>query len=64
VIRRPHRKGEFPNSCAPIDGVPRHPNQFDELLGDLVIAGIFLRLRGRLPDGGLFLAYLVLFSIL
>jgi len=53
-----------PNSYAPIDGIPRHPDQFYELLGDLVIAGILLRLRGRLPDGGLFLAYLILFSIL
>ena len=53
-----------PNSYAPIDGVPLHPDQFYELLGDLVIAGILIRLRGRLPDGGLFLTYLILFSIL
>lgn len=49
-----------PNSYAPIDGIARHPVQFYELFGDLVIAGILLRLRGRLPDGVLFLTYLIL----
>ena len=53
-----------PNSYAPTDGVPRHPDQFYELLGDLIIAGILLKVRGRLPRGALFLLYLVLFSIL
>ena len=52
------------NSYAPVDGVARHPDQFYELLGDLVIATILLRLRGKVPDGVLFLSYLVLFSIL
>lgn len=51
-----------PNSYAPNDGIPRHPVQFYELLGDLAIAGVLLKLRGRLPQGGLFLLYLVLFS--
>jgi phosphatidylglycerol:prolipoprotein diacylglycerol transferase len=51
-----------PNGFAPIDGVRRHPDQFYELVGDLIIAGILLRLRGKLPDGALFLLYLVLFS--
>jgi phosphatidylglycerol:prolipoprotein diacylglycerol transferase len=53
-----------PNSYAPNDGVPRHPDQYYELIGDLVIATILFKLRGRLPDGTLFLAYLVLFSVL
>jgi len=53
-----------PNSYAPMDGMPRHPDQYYELLGDLVIAGILTKLRGKLPQGGLFLSYLILFSIL
>jgi phosphatidylglycerol:prolipoprotein diacylglycerol transferase len=53
-----------PNTYAPIDGRPRHPDQFYELFGDLVIAGMLLKLRGKLPEGALFLAYLVLFSAL
>src|SRR5207244_684819 len=44
--------------------VARHPDQYYELLGDLIIAVILLRLRGRFPDGALFLTYLVLFSVL
>lgn len=52
------------SSYAPNDGVPRHPVQLYELFGDLIIAGMLLKLRGRLPDGGLFLVYLVLFSVL
>lgn len=51
-----------PNAYAPVDGVARHPVQFYELAGDLAIAGVLLRLRGRMPDGALFLTYLVLFS--
>ncbi len=53
-----------PNSYAPVDGVARHPDQYYELLGDLVIAWLLVKLRGRLPDGGLFLLYLILFSVL
>lgn len=53
-----------PSSYAPTDGVARHPVPIYELLGDLVIAGILVKLRGKLPDGGLFLLYLILFSIL
>jgi phosphatidylglycerol:prolipoprotein diacylglycerol transferase len=53
-----------PNSYAPMDGVARHPAQFYELLGNLVIAGALVRLRGKLPEGALFLLYLVLFSVL
>ncbi len=53
-----------PNSYAPIDGVPRHPDQFYELIGDLIIAGILIKLRTRFTDGKLFLVYLILFSVL
>lgn len=53
-----------PNSYAPTDGVPRHPDQYYELIGDLIIAGILIKLRGKLPDGALFLTYLILFSVL
>lgn len=51
-----------PASYAPNDGVPRHPDQFYELAGDLVIAAILIRLRPRLPAGATFLLYLVLFA--
>lgn len=53
-----------PASYAPNDGIPRHPVQLYELLGDLLIAAMLLKLRGRLPQGALFLTYLVLFSVL
>lgn len=53
-----------PNSYAPVDGVPRHPVQFYELVGDLAIAWTLLQLRGKLRDGNLFTAYLILFSVL
>ena len=52
------------NSYAPVDGVARHPVQFYEMLGDLAIAGILIKVRGRLPDGVLFVAYLLMFSTL
>jgi len=55
---------ENPNSFAPVDGISRHPDQFYELVGDLIIAGVLIRLRGRMPEGALFLVYLVLFSLL
>jgi prolipoprotein diacylglyceryltransferase len=57
---------ENANSYAPIDGVARHPDQFYELIGDLVIAAILLRMRRHLAvrDGTLFVTYLVLFSFL
>lgn len=53
-----------PASYAPIDGIARHPVQFYELGGDLVIAAVLLRMRGRLPQGGLCLLYLLLFGVL
>ncbi len=52
------------NSYAPVDGVARHPVQFYELLGDLAIAGMLIKMRGRVPDGVLFVVYLLLFSTL
>jgi phosphatidylglycerol---prolipoprotein diacylglyceryl transferase len=52
-----------PESYAP-NGVARHPVQFYELAGDLLIAGVLLKLRGKLPEGALFLLYLLLFSVL
>ena len=51
-------------SYAPQDGLPRHPVQVYELVGDLAIAGILMRLRGRVADGQLFLIYLILFGFL
>lgn len=51
-----------PASYAPMDGIARHPVQFYEMAGDLVIAAVLLRMRGRVPRGGLFLLYLLLFS--
>ena len=53
-----------PNSYAPVDGAARHPVQFYELLGDLIIAGVLIKLRGKLPNGALFVVYLILFSAL
>lgn len=53
-----------PNSYAPIDGIPRHPDQIYELLGDLAIAVVLIKLRTRLKNGNLFLVYLILFSVL
>ena len=53
-----------PNTYAPIDGIARHPVQFYEMIGDLIIAGALIRLRKRLPEGVTFLIYLCLFSIL
>ena len=55
---------ENPNSFAPIDGVSRHPDQYYELIGDLLIAGILIKFRNRLPEGAAFLLYLILFSVL
>jgi len=51
-------------SYAPIDGIARHPVQFYEMAGDLLITAVLLQVRGRLPRGGLFLLYLVLFGTL
>ena len=53
-----------PNSYAPIDGLSRHPVQFYELTGDLIIAASLIKMRKRLPEGMSFFVYLALFSIL
>lgn len=53
-----------PNSYAPTYDVARHPVQFYELFGDLIIAGVLIKLQGKLPNGCLFLLYLILFSVL
>jgi len=53
-----------PNSYAPVDGIPRHPDQYYELAGDLVIATLLLRLRGKLRPGSLLFVYLIAFSVL
>lgn len=51
-------------SYAPIDGIARHPVQFYEMGGDLIIAAMLLRMRGRWPRGGLLVFYLLLFGAL
>ncbi len=55
---------ENPNSFAPVDGVSRHPDQFYELLGDLMIATVLIKIRRKLPEEAAFFLYLVLFSLL
>jgi len=45
-------------------GVPTHPSPVYEIIWDLIVLGIVLRLRGRLrPDGSLFIFYLALYSV-
>jgi phosphatidylglycerol:prolipoprotein diacylglycerol transferase len=52
-----------PNTYAPI-GVPGHPAPVYELLWDIVIFGLLLKLRGRLqPPGSLLIFYLALYSL-
>lgn len=53
-----------PNSYAPTDGLARHPDQFYELAGDLIIAAILLRLRSKVASGVLFFLYLIAFATL
>jgi phosphatidylglycerol---prolipoprotein diacylglyceryl transferase len=55
---------ENQNSFAPIDGISRHPDQVYELLGDLIIAAVLIKIRRRIPEGVAFFLYLVLFSVL
>src|SRR6266853_320292 len=55
---------ENQKSFAPIDGVSRHPDQFYELLGDMIIAADLIKIRRKLPEGAAFFLYLVLFSVL
>ena len=52
-----------PNSLAPI-GVPVHPTQVYELIYNLIVFVVLVKLRGRFkPDGSLFLIYLSLYSL-
>jgi phosphatidylglycerol---prolipoprotein diacylglyceryl transferase len=55
---------ENANSFAPVDGISRHPDQFYELLGNLIITAALIKLREKMPEGALFFLYLVLFSVL
>jgi len=51
------------NTYAPI-GVSTHPSPVYEIIWDLIVLGIVLRLRGKLrPDGALFVFYLALYSV-
>ncbi|MBU2008560.1 MAG: prolipoprotein diacylglyceryl transferase [Chloroflexi bacterium] len=52
-----------PDTYAP-QGVPTHPSPVYEIVWDLIVLAIVLRLRGRLrPDGSLFVLYLALYSV-
>lgn len=52
-----------PNSYAPL-GVATHPVVVYEIIYNLIVFGVLLKLRGRLqPDGSLFLVYLSLYSV-
>jgi phosphatidylglycerol:prolipoprotein diacylglycerol transferase len=52
-----------PESLGPV-GVPVHPTQIYEIIYNLIVFGLLLKLRGRLkPDGSLFLVYLGLYSL-
>ncbi len=52
-----------PDSLAPL-GVATHPAVVYELIWDLIVFAVLLKLRGRFkPDGSLFLVYLGLYSL-
>ena len=52
-----------PDSLGPL-GVATHPTTVYELIYNLIVFGILLKLRGRFrPDGSLFLIYLSLYSL-
>lgn len=52
-----------PNSIVP-PGVSTHPTTVYEIVWNLIVFGILLKLRGRFkPDGSLFLIYLSLYSL-
>ncbi|MFH1483142.1 MAG: prolipoprotein diacylglyceryl transferase [Chloroflexota bacterium] len=52
-----------PDTYAP-QGVATHPSAVYEIIWDMIVLGIVLRLRGRLrPDGSLFILYLALYSV-
>ncbi len=52
-----------PNSSASL-GIAVHPTQVYEIIWNLIVFGVLLKLRGRFkPDGSLFLIYLSLYSL-
>jgi len=52
-----------PGSLCPL-GVTVHPTQVYEIIWNLLVFGVLLKLKGRLkPDGSLFLVYLSLYSV-
>ena len=52
-----------PNSLCPL-GVATHPTTVYEIIWNLLVFGVLLKLRGRLkPGGSLFLVYLSLYSV-
>ena len=52
-----------PNSNGPI-GVPVHPTQVYEIIYDLIVFAVLVKLKGKFkPDGSLFLIYLSLYSL-
>lgn len=52
-----------PESLGPL-GVPVHPTHIYEIVYNLIVFVVLLRLRGRFqPDGSLFLIYLTLYSL-
>ncbi|MFC1995571.1 prolipoprotein diacylglyceryl transferase [Chloroflexota bacterium] len=52
-----------PDSLAPL-GIAVHPTTVYEIIYNLIVLGILIKLRGRLkPDGSLFLVYLGLYSL-
>ena len=52
-----------PESNGPI-GVPVHPTQVYEIIYNLIVFAVLVKLRGRFkPDGSLFLVYLSLYSL-
>jgi len=52
-----------PESFGPI-GIPVHPTTIYEIVYNLIVFGVLLKLRGRFkPDGSLFLIYLSLYSL-
>ena len=52
-----------PESFAPL-GIAIHPTQLYEIIYNLIVFAVLLKLRGRFkPDGSLFLVYLTLYSL-
>jgi len=52
-----------PDSYAPL-GIAIHPTQLYEIIYNLIVFAVLLKLKGRLkPDGSLFLIYLSLYSL-